>query len=109
MGQPLRHRNPQAARAQLQRCLTDGRIQPTRHFREELAKEELSFEDVWVVLRSGNIYTQAEQDINTGEWKYRVEGSEPNGRWLVAVVSFKAADLACLITVSCDEARRREG
>lgn len=72
-------------------------------------KEELSFEDVWVVLRSGNIYAQADQDINTGEWKYRVEGNEPNGRWLVVVVSFKAADTASLITVFCDETRRRKG
>lgn len=44
----------------------------------------------------------------SAEWKYRVEGSEPNGRWLVVVVSFKAADTACLITVFCDKARRRE-
>jgi len=84
-------------------------VQPARHFRDELAKEEFGFPDVWLVLRSGRIYSQPEQDMGTGEWKDRVEGSEPDGRWLVVVVSFKTAETACLITVFCDEARRRKG
>jgi len=103
----MEHLSPQAARAQVQRCLEHGKIIEGRHFREELAKEPLTFDDVWLVLRSGNVYAEPDLDTRSGEWKYRVEGSEPDGRWLVVVLSFKADDTIFLITVFCDEAKRK--
>jgi uncharacterized DUF497 family protein len=87
------------ARALLHHCLEEGRIISTRHFREELANEQLTFEDAWTVLRSGTLYQEPDQDLKTGEWKYRVEGYEPGGKWLVVVVCFKTLDTAALITV----------
>ncbi len=77
----------------------EGRIITTRHFREELANEQLTFEDAWIVLRSGAIYQEPDQDVKTGYWKYRVEGYEPGGKWLVVVVCFKTLDTVALITV----------
>ena len=67
----------------LHHCLEDGEVIFGRHFRDELSNERLSVEDAWVVLRSGTIYLPPEQDIKTGEWKWKVEGYEPevNG-WL---------------------------
>ena len=46
-------------------------------------------------------------DIRTGEWKYRVEGYEPGGKWLAVAFSFKTVDRAFLITVFAVESRGR--
>ena len=89
-------------------CLEDGEVVPSRHFREELAKEGVVFEDAWVVLRTGRIYDPPEQDIKTGEWKYRMEGCEPGGKWMVIVLSFKTIQRTFLITIFSVESRRRK-
>jgi hypothetical protein len=39
-----------------------------------------------------------ECDIKTGEWKYRIEGYEPEGRRMAIVFCFKPQSLAFLIT-----------
>jgi len=83
----------------LRRCLEDGAVIPGAHFRQELANEGLSMADAWQVLRSGRIYDPPEQDIKTGEWKYRIEGHEPDGKWIVIVFSFKTVNRAFLITI----------
>jgi hypothetical protein len=80
-------------------CLESGEVIIGRHFREELAAENLTIDDARVVMRSGAIRQPPDFDIGTGEWKYRVEGLEPGGKWLVVVFSFKAVDRAFLITV----------
>jgi uncharacterized DUF497 family protein len=95
------------ATALLHRCLESGRTILGRHFREELNKESVSFQDAWGVLTAGAMYDPPEQDVRTGEWKYRVEGYEPDGNWLVIVFSFKEMDTAFLITIWSVESRRR--
>lgn len=44
--------NRQEALDLLQHCLEKGEVVPTKHFREELANESVTFEDAWIVLRS---------------------------------------------------------
>jgi hypothetical protein len=78
--------------------LEDGAVGYGTHFREELAKERLSIEDAWPVLRRGRIYDPPEQDIKTGEWKYRIEGRTPDGTWIAIVFCFKSIRKAFLIT-----------
>lgn len=96
------------ARDLIRYCLTDGEIVPSGHFRTELAAEGLTLVDVWHVLRTGCIYEASERDIKTGEWKYRIEGTEPDeGRWIGVVFSFKTIERVCLITVFTIESRRR--
>lgn len=95
------------ATALLHRCLESGRTIPGRHYREELEKEGVSFEEAWGVLRAGAIYDPPERDVRTGEWKYRVEGYGPDGNWLVNVFSFKEMDTAFLITIWSVESKRR--
>jgi len=54
------------------------------------------------VLKNGRIYDEPEQDIKTGDWKYRIEGKEVDGRTLKIVFCFKdfgGVDTAYLITV----------
>ncbi|MBZ5562286.1 MAG: DUF4258 domain-containing protein [Acidobacteriia bacterium] len=92
----------------MRECLARGRVILGSHFRRELAAEDLDLVDAWQVLRSGNIYAEPEPDIKTGEWKYRVEGYEPGGKWLAIVFSFKSADVAFLITTFSLEAKRRK-
>jgi uncharacterized DUF497 family protein len=83
----------------LHHCLEDGEIVPTKHFRDELCNECILFEDAWSVLRYGQIYEPAEEDTRSGEYKYRIQGYEPGGKWMVIVFSFKSLDRACLITI----------
>ncbi|SEF99302.1 hypothetical protein SAMN05421819_1598 [Bryocella elongata] len=90
-------------------CLQGGgEIVPGRHFRDELLQEDLTFEDAWVVLKSGRVLDPPEPDIKTGEWKYRVEGHEPGGKYLVIVFSFKSVSRAFLITVFSVAAKARD-
>ena len=88
-------------------CLEHGSVIQSGHFRKELFDEGVEFDDALLVLRSGQIYDEPEHDIRKGEWKYRMEGYEPGGKWLVIVFSFKAEDERFLITVFSVQSRRR--
>lgn len=90
----------QAATDLVRECLGEnGEIILGKHFREELANEDLTFEDAWAVLRTGHIYDPPEPDLRTGEWKYRLEGFEPGGKYITIVLTFKSQDCTFLITV----------
>ena len=89
---------PDAVKA-LRECVRSGSIIPGKHFREELANEGLILPDALRVLKTGQIYDEPEPDPKTGDWKYRVEGREVDGKWLAIVFCFKATDAAFLITV----------
>jgi len=70
------------AKAQLNRCLNEGAISYTNHFREEFLNDDLTTEDVLAVCRSGAIPMAPEQDIKSGYWKYRIEALRPiNAAW----------------------------
>ena len=79
----------------------------SKHFREELSNEALGFEDAWAVLEGGNIYDPAEFDVRTGDWKYRVEGYEPGGKWIVIIFTFRMRGDIFLITIFSIESRSR--
>lgn len=83
----------------LRECLRSGKIIPGKHFRDELAKEGLILPDALHVLKTGNIFQEPECDPQTGDWKYRIEGREVDGKWLAIVFCFRATDTAFLITV----------
>lgn len=70
----------------------------TKHFREELANDDLTMEDVLRVCKSGAIVMEPEQDIKTGHWKYRIEGSTVDARH-IAVVFRLRPDAGVFITV----------
>jgi hypothetical protein len=104
---PVTCRTLQEAVDLMRRCLGFGEVVPSKHFRDELAGDDLTIEDAWTVLRSGNIYDAPEPDIRTGEWKYRMEGYTPDGQWLAIVFCFRTRGRAFLITVFSVEERRR--
>jgi hypothetical protein len=99
MGAKVPCATPQEAIDLLHHCLESGEVVIGKHFREELAAENLTIEDARVVMQSGAVRQPPDLDIRTGEWKYRVEGLEPGGKWLVVAFSFKTMDRAFLITV----------
>jgi len=108
MGKPVIVATIQEAQDLLRFCLEGGgEIVPGRHFRDELINEELSFEDAWIVLKTGRIFDPPEPDIKTGELKFRVEGREPGGKWLAIVFSFKTISRAFLITIFSVAEQRR--
>jgi hypothetical protein len=56
MSKPVLLSTVQEAIDLLHFCLEgDGEIIPGRHFRDELLEEELTFEDAWMVLTTGQI------------------------------------------------------
>jgi hypothetical protein len=91
----------------LRECLRAGKIIPGKHFRDELAAEGLILPDALRVLKTGNIFQEPECDPKTGDWKYRVEGGEVDGKWLAIVFCFRATDTAFLITVFSVEVKRK--
>ena len=80
-------------------CLTDGRVIPGKHFREELANEGLDIQDALNVLKAGRVFQEPEPDIRTGDWKYRMEGTDLEGGPLAVVFCFKDEATGFLITV----------
>lgn len=71
---------------------------PGRHFRDELSNEGLSMQEALCVLRSGAIYAPPEPGSRRDEWKWRIEGREPGGKWLIIVFTFRSEGQAFLIT-----------
>jgi hypothetical protein len=82
----------------LRQCIEQGRLRIGKHFRDELRADSFDINQALSVMRSGNIFDAPECDIKTGEWKYRIEGYEPEGRCIAIVFCFKPPSLAFLIT-----------
>ena len=61
-------------KAKLNRCLNEGAIIYSKHFRAELANDDPTTEDILAVCRFGAMIMAPEKDIKTGQWKYRIEG-----------------------------------
>jgi hypothetical protein len=87
------------AKAQLNQCIDDGVVHYTRHFREELAKDNLTTEDILSICKSGAIIMAPEKDIKTGDWKYRIEGITVDGDRVALVFVLKPELKAVFITV----------
>lgn len=76
-----------------------GEHRPSRHFKEELAKEFADLNDAFDVLRTGNIFDPPEPDIKTGEWKDRIEGTTVDGLRLAIIFQFRSENSSFLITI----------
>lgn len=96
-----------AAVLRMERLSLDGISAGSSHKRARLSSTPGQFFGVGR-SRSGQIYDPPEQDIKTGEWKYRIEGHTADGQWLVIVFCFRATDQTFLITVwSVERGRKR--
>lgn len=90
---------PAQAEDLMRHCLEEGTIRFGAHCRDKQEQLRISDEDLRAVLRRGHVYDPPEPDIKTGEWKYRFEGCDLEGRHLILAASFKTIDRAFLITV----------
>lgn len=86
------------AKAQLNLCLEDGVVIYTRHFKDELALDGLTMEDVLAVCHSGLVFMAPEKDIKTGDWKYRIEGCTADRDNVALVFILKPERKAVFIT-----------
>lgn len=86
------------AEKRLMFCLEHGTVEQHPHFKKALKDDGLDFVDAFRVLKSGHIHSQPELDNKFGQWRYTVEGSEPEGKWLKIVITFLAQDHTLLIT-----------
>ena len=86
------------AKAQLNLCLDAGFVIYTRHFKEELASDGLTTEDVLAVCRSGAVLMPPEKDIRTGDWKYRIEGYTADHEKVALIFALRPEREAVFIT-----------
>ncbi|MBM4465871.1 MAG: DUF4258 domain-containing protein [Chloroflexi bacterium] len=70
----------------------------TVHAEEEMAGDNLSIFDVEHVILTGEI-TERQQDRDTGEWKYLVEGETIAGDLAVVVAKLSITNKLVMITV----------
>lgn len=91
----------------LRHAVSEGIVIPGAHFRQEMKNEAATLEDVYSVLRNGQIYDEPEFAIKFRDWRYKVEGYEPEGKWLCIVFSIEEVDSVFLITVFSIEHRRK--
>jgi hypothetical protein len=93
----------------LRHCVESGQVKEGYHFRTELQAEKIGLPSAYRVLKTGIVYDPPEQDLKTGDWKYRVEGPEPNGKWIAIVFCFKEIDKVFLITIFSIKGKARPG
>jgi hypothetical protein len=98
--------SPENAKTALHLCNDAGLLLQTNHYREELGDEPFTFADCISVIEVGHIFDPAEWDDEHQEWKYRLEGFEPDGKWVNIIFSLPRKGLAKLITVFSTKPRK---
>ena len=94
---PTRHSRDDAL-GRIRRCLDDGEVIPTKHFRDKLEELGLSMVEAFYVLGRGLILNEPEFDVRHQQWNYRIEGTEPDGEHLAIVFTFVEEASGLLIT-----------
>ncbi|MFZ0819854.1 MAG: DUF4258 domain-containing protein [Candidatus Acidiferrales bacterium] len=100
----LRYSRDDAAKL-IRECVETGRIRITQHFKQELMKEGLSIGDALHVIQHGGIYNEPEHDPSFQQWRYRIEGTEPDGKYVGVIFAFETDEDGVLITVFEIESR----
>ena len=80
-------------------CVETGRVRLTRHFRDELMMEELTVGAALHVIQHGYVFKEPEYDVKFGQWRYRMEGTEPDGKYVGIVFAFEETKDGVLITI----------
>ena len=78
---------PSDVTATIRRCLTSGRIIPSKHFSNQSFQRNYTIQDAVNVLEKGQVSGDApEWNDKTGHWGYRVHGPDLEGDVLTVVV-----------------------
>jgi hypothetical protein len=86
----------------LRACLQGGIVEYHPHFERRCRERGVDPQDAQYVLRKGVIYDEPELDVRFQEWRYKVEGTPPDGAKLKIVVTFLERDEVLVITVMLD-------
>ena len=86
--------------ATIRRCLTSGRIIPTKHFSDQSFLRNYTIQDAINVLEKGQVSGEApEWNNDAHRWGYRVHGPDLEGELLTVVVGIGVRrDLVWLVT-----------
>lgn len=88
---------------QIRDCLRQGRVRDTRPFRDRLAAKGLAIGDAHYVLNHGTVFHEPEHDVHFQQWRYRMEGTEPDGQYLSIIFAFEGPEDGVLLTLFSDE------
>src|SRR5437667_8171828 len=83
----------------IRECSRQNRFILTRHFRDELAQEDLTIADVHRIIQRGYVFTEPDRNVATGDWKYRLCGTGPDGQFVTVVFCINSDEEGILITV----------
>lgn len=87
----------------LRRCLESGIVEYHPHFALRCRDRGIDPVDAQYVLRKGVIYDEAELDVRSQEWRYKIEGKPPDAdKRLKVVITFLERDEVLVITVMLD-------
>ena len=98
MKKPTKYARDQARRI-FATAVTSGRMTPIPHFWRELENARAARRDLEHVARTGRVYREPEPNIRSGNWRYRIEGTDVDGHRLQVVFEIVALDWVKLITV----------
>lgn len=98
---------PDQAKSKLNLDLLTGQVVHTNHFSQRLAQKPYDILAVDYVIVNGCIIRPPEWDDDCMMWKYRLEGTDPDGRWIVVIFAIDESDNTYLVTTfSTDRPRR---
>jgi|SRR6185503_8854315 len=90
--------SPPEATRKIRLILEEGTVDFSTHcWHVRMPQRNVSTLDVEHVLREGRVIREAEWDLNYGDWKYRVEGTDIEGDELTAITVIFEQDLSLLV------------
>ena len=90
------------------RKFPDFSIRLTRHARNRMQERDIRLPQIRSVLKSGSV-SQVEQDIRTGDDKYRVVGRDRDGRMLEVVVNLIETERGRVVVVTVIDSSKSGG
>jgi hypothetical protein len=90
--------SPEEAKRQILFILDEGNVELSAHCkRESMITRGISLLDITHALKTGEIKQAPEWDKGHDNWKYRVEGEDPDGVDLISIVVIIEANLTLRI------------
>jgi hypothetical protein len=79
-------------------CLEFGVVEFHDHFEKRCRERAIDPQDALRVLQKGTIYREPELDLRFQEWRYRVEGTTPEGQTIAVIIAFPEDDETLALT-----------
>jgi hypothetical protein len=83
----------------LRHCFEEGIVQYHPHFHQRCVDRKVDPMGAQHVLRKGTIFDEPEFEVRFQQWRYKVEGKDPDGGVLKVVFTFLSSDQVLILTV----------